>query len=169
MKYISTRSGYSGPLLSFEQAVFAGLAPDGGLYVPEAIPSIPEHLLSQWSAFSFQELAFEIFSLFIDAQEVPVDDLKELIRRSFASFAHPSVTPLRRLDSQKDIWLLELFHGPTLAFKDVALQFLGNLFEYFLQRRSMVESITVVGATSGDTGSYVIAIFFLMIERLFTD
>ena len=111
---------------------------------------------------SFEELAFEIFSLYISAEEIPREDLRDIIRRSYSTFRARDITPLIQLDEGKRLHLLELFHGPTFAFKDVALQFVGNLFEYFLVRRNRGKEgrsrqhLTVVGATSGDTGSAAI-------------
>jgi threonine synthase len=153
-------------MLSSSQAVLRGLAPDGGLYIPTDIPTLPADWQSAWSQFSFTDLAFEVLSLFIpaSAQEggIPSDDLRKIINRSFATFRSDDVTPLCQL-SEKE-WCLELWHGPTFAFKDVALQTLGNLFEYFLARRNADSSsskerqrLTVLGATSGDTGSAAIA------------
>lgn len=139
-----------------------GLAKDGGLFIPEEIPALPSDWQSKWKDHSFQDLAFEIFSLYISRDEIPAGDLKDIIRRSYDTFRAKDITPIITLDEEKRLHLLELFHGPTFAFKDVALQFLGNLFEYFLVRRnagregSEREHLTVVGATSGDTGSAAI-------------
>ena len=111
----------------------------------------------------FEELAFQVFTLYISPAEIPPAALQDIIHRSYSSFRIPSVTPTVTLDSDRRIHLLELFHGPTFAFKDVALQFLGNLFEFFLIRRNEGktgrdrEHLTVIGATSGDTGSAAIA------------
>ncbi|KAG7285498.1 hypothetical protein NEMBOFW57_010127 [Staphylotrichum longicolle] len=155
-RYLSTRGNDSG--LSFEEVVLKGLASDGGLYIPEAVP-VAEGWES-WKDLSFVDLAFNVLSLYISPSEIPADDLKDIIRRSYSTFRSEEVTPLIHL--QNDIHLLELFHGPTFAFKDVALQFLGNLFEYFLVRRNEGKTgrdryhLTVVGATSGDTGSAAI-------------
>lgn len=159
-KYYSTRSSQS--TLSFEEAVLQGLAPDGGLYIPTRIADAPKDFDSQWRSLSFAELALEILSLYIDPAEIPRDDLKKLVDRSYSTFRHKDVTPVTKL--RDGLSVLELFHGPTYAFKDVALQFVGNLFEYFLQRRNAGkadsdpsrEKITVIGATSGDTGSAAI-------------
>ena len=146
------------PQLSFEDVVLKGLASDGGLYIPEAIPAAEGW--ESWKDLSFVDLAFNVLSLYISPSEIPADDLKDIIRRSYATFRSDDVTPLIHL--QDNIHLLELFHGPTFAFKDVALQFLGNLFEYFLVRRNAGKEgrdryhLTVVGATSGDTGSAAI-------------
>jgi threonine synthase len=126
-----------------------GLATDGGLLLPDTIPAIDRSTLAQWRALSYPELAFRIISLF--ATDIPAPDLKKLIERSYAGFNHPEVTPVVKVNG---LYLLELFHGPTLAFKDVALQLLGNLFEYLLQERN--ERMNIVGATSGDTGSAAI-------------
>jgi threonine synthase len=147
---------------SFEDVVLKGLAADGGLFIPEEIPALPQDWQTTWKDHSFQQLALEIFSLYISPSEIPRKDLEGIIKRSYAGFRAPNVTPIRTLDSKKNLHLLELFHGPTFAFKDVALQFLGNLFEYFLVRRNKGkegddrEHLTVVGATSGDTGSAAI-------------
>jgi len=147
-KYKSTRGGDSG--LSFEQAVFSGLANDGGLYVPEFIPDASEKYKG-WSSLSFAELAFEIASLYCSEEEVPAADLRDLMARSYETFLHEEVVPTIELG---DFHVMELFHGPTFAFKDVALQALGNLYEYFLKRNK--RRLTVVGATSGDTGGAAI-------------
>ena len=157
----STRSSQPEEL-SFEDVVMTGLAPDGGLYLPSAIPQLPKDFLSKWADLSFNELAFEILRLYINENEIPNADLKDLITRSYSTFRSSEVTPLKKLDD--NLYILELFHGPTYAFKDVALQFVGNLFEYFLTRRNAQKDltkqprdiITVVGATSGDTGSAAI-------------
>ncbi|BGP41693.1 threonine synthase [Rhodotorula kratochvilovae] len=157
-QYLSTRGGDE--RLSFEEAVLRGLAPNGGLYIPAHLPSLPENWQHEWSQLSFTDLALELYSLFIDESEIPRADLRDLIERSYSTFRHKDVTPLHRVGDKE--FILELFHGPTFAFKDVALQFLGNLFEYFLARRNadkpegQRERLTVVGATSGDTGSAAI-------------
>ncbi|KAF1349114.1 tryptophan synthase beta subunit-like PLP-dependent enzyme [Delphinella strobiligena] len=159
-RYLSTRGGSYD--LSFEDVVLKGLANDGGLFIPEEIPSLPSDWQTKWKNLSFEELALEIFSLYISQSEIPTTDLKDIIERSYGTFRAEDITPVVTLDQSKKIHLLELFHGPTFAFKDVALQFLGNLFEYFLVRRNKGkegkerEHLTVVGATSGDTGSAAI-------------
>ncbi len=147
MRYNSTRGQVNH--LSFEEAVMMGLADDGGLLIPEFLPQVQDQLPT-WSSYSFQELSFAILSLFID-DEIPHADLKDLINRSYATFSHAEVTPVV---SVGPLHILELFHGVTFAFKDVALQFLGNLFEYFLKKRG--QQLNVLGATSGDTGSAAI-------------
>ncbi|EOA81918.1 threonine synthase [Exserohilum turcicum] len=159
-RYLSTRGGSYD--FSFEDVVLKGLAADGGLFIPEEIPALPEDWASKWKDLSFADLAFEIFSLYISPSEIPSADLKDIIRRSYSTFRAKDVVPTVTLDKEKNIHLLELFHGPTFAFKDVALQFLGNLFEYFLVRKNQGktgrdrEHLTVIGATSGDTGSAAI-------------
>lgn len=162
--YRSTRSSDK-QTKSFEAAVIQGLASDGGLFIPPSIPQVSEEeLFNKWSKLSFQELAYEIMKLYISSEEIPETDLKDLIARSYSTFRSNDVTPLVKnvTGSKENIHILELFHGPTYAFKDVALQFVGNLFEYFLQRTNknlpedQKKQITVVGATSGDTGSAAI-------------
>lgn len=154
MKYRSTRGQVKD--YSFEEAVMAGLSPDGGLFIPQHIPQIPANWRQAWANLSFQELAVEILSMYIDDSEIPRADLKGLVERSYATFRDKDVTPLQKI--RDGLYVLELFHGPTFAFKDVALQFVGNLFEYFLERRNRTDTLgkvhrlTVVGATSGDTG-----------------
>jgi threonine synthase len=149
MRYISTRGGAA--TLDFEGATLAGLACDGGLYVPEAWPALSEAEIAGLAGLDYAETAVRVMTPFI-GDSLTVDELRALCRQAYGTFAHDGVTPLKQLDAQH--WLLELFHGPTLAFKDVALQLLGLLFERFLSRRS--EHLTVVGATSGDTGSAAI-------------
>jgi len=146
MNYISTRGGMTA--VPFQDAVLTGLARDGGLLLPEHIPSVADRLAA-WRSLAYNDLAFEIMRLFAD--DLPEADLRDIIDRSYATFRHPDVTPTRCVDG---IHVVELFHGPTLAFKDVALQFLGNCFEYVLQRRGCQLNILV--ATSGDTGSAAI-------------
>jgi threonine synthase len=143
MRYLSTRG--ETPPQSFQDAVLMGLAPDRGLLVPERIPDVSDRL-DAWRQLDFVELAIEIVSLYCD--DIPRADLEDIVRRSYASFDSPEVTPMVEVD---DYRVLELFHGPTLAFKDVALQLLGNLFEYILDRRG--RTLNILGATSGDTGS----------------
>ena len=139
--------------------MFTGLASNGGLYLPTSIPILPSEWQSQWANHTFQDIAYEIMSRFIPSSSIPSADLRKLINTSYSTFSSPLVTPLRQIGESR--WVLELHHGPTLAFKDVALQFLGNLFSYFLQRRNAnnktPEHLTIIGATSGDTGSAAIA------------
>jgi threonine synthase len=166
MKYFSTRGCDN--YLGFEDAVFQGLAPDGGLYIPEFIPEFEESQLQSMVNLSFVDLAFRIYRRFISSKEIPDQDLLYLCKKSFETFSDPNVTPLKKLPivrksnaNLENLWVLELFHGPTFAFKDVALQFLGNLFDYFLKRKNSKSTtrkhfVTVVGATSGDTGGAAI-------------
>jgi threonine synthase len=181
MKYRSTRqTDPQAETLTFEQAVFEGLAPDGGLYIPVSIPQFSKSEILSWASLSYSQLAFKLLRPYISTTEaeggIPDADLQELLDRSFGTFSDPDVTPVKRLpkveplsksasasSASSDLWVLELFHGPTFAFKDVALQVLGNLFEYFLKRRNSkrsasepVSKITVLGATSGDTGGAAI-------------
>jgi len=147
MNYTSTRGGI--PPIPFKNAVMMGLATDGGLLLPEVLPRVTPETLNSWQSHSFQQLASEIFRLFIT--DIDQDRLDELIARSYSTFSHPEITPVVR---RGDIHILELFHGPTLAFKDVALQFLGNIFEYILEETG--SRMNIIGATSGDTGSAAI-------------
>ncbi|KAJ2749872.1 threonine synthase [Coemansia aciculifera] len=156
MKYRSTRGQVTGQ--SFESVVLEGLAADGGLYIPEHLPTLPSDWQTQWASLSFAELATELISLFV-GDDVSRADVSTLVCKSYSTFSTTEVTPLVDLERESNTHILELFHGPTFAFKDVALQFLGNLFEFFLERRNSVggaHKITVVGATSGDTGSAAI-------------
>jgi len=149
MDYISTRG--SAPALDFEGATLAGLASDGGLYVPRHWPRFAESEIAAMAGLPYPELAVQVMAPFVEGS-LSEGRLRELTVEAYGRFAHAAVTPLKQLDEQH--WLLELFHGPTLAFKDVALQLLGRLFEEFLGRRS--QPLTIVGATSGDTGSAAI-------------
>ena len=149
MNYISTRG--QAPVLSFEDAVLAGLATDGGLYVPETLPQFSREEIASWSGLSYQELAFKVMSPFM-AGEVPDDTLRELIDKAYSTFRHDAIAPL--IQSGHNEFILELFQGPTLAFKDFALQFLGHLLDYVLKKRD--QRVAIMGATSGDTGSAAI-------------
>ena len=163
-KYSSTRYHDTSKreFYSFEEVVLKGLAEDGGLFHPDSIPSVATSLMS-WQDLSFSEIAYNIMRLYIDKSEISDGDLKSIVDKSYSTFRHEDVTPVITLDKSKDLHLLELFHGPTFAFKDVALQFLGNLFEFFLVRKNKAlatgekrHHLTVIGATSGDTGSAAI-------------
>ncbi len=147
MKYISTR-GQISPI-SFKEAVMMGLATDGGLLLPQTMPEVDKKNVTAWRDMSYQDLAHAVMSLFVD--DIDPGDLRELINRSYATFSHGDITPLVK---KGDVYILELFHGPTLAFKDVALQFLGNVFEYLLKESG--DKMNILGATSGDTGSAAI-------------
>jgi threonine synthase len=151
MNYISTRGDQSPK--RFCDILLEGLAPDGGLYLPASYPHVDDATLTRWRAVyheqGYAELAFEILSLYID--DIPADDLKALCQKTYTAevFGTGEIVPLRHLEN--NIWLEGLSNGPTLAFKDMAMQLLGNLFEYELARRG--EELNILGATSGDTGS----------------
>lgn len=149
MKYISTRG--DAPALSFEEVVLTGLASDGGLYVPETLPTFSQEEIASWVGLSYEELAFKIIAPFVDG-ELSDDALKGIIDKSYKNFRHKGIAPL--VQTGKNEWILELFQGPTLAFKDFALQFLGNLLDHILEKRN--QKVVVMGATSGDTGSAAI-------------
>ncbi|MFW2831324.1 threonine synthase [Sphingomonas sp. ID0503] len=149
MRYISTRG--QAPALNFEAVTLAGLASDGGLYVPESWPQIGADEIAAMATQPYVDVAVTVMRPFV-AGALDDEALRDLCAKAYGSFASDAVTPLVQLDPQH--WLLELFHGPTLAFKDVALQLLGLLFERFLSNRDT--HLTVVGATSGDTGSAAI-------------
>ena len=155
MNYLSTRGDHTPR--GFSDILLEGLAPDGGLYLPESYPQIDDATLAQWRGLSYAELAFEILSLYIT--DIPAADLRALVNKTYtpAIFGTPEITPLKALDRAAsapggtDVYLQALSNGPTLAFKDMAMQLLGNLFEYELARRG--ETLNILGATSGDTGS----------------
>lgn len=146
MKYISTRG--KAPASSFEQVLLTGLAPDGGLYVPETLPTFSKEEIASWAGLPYDELAFHVIKPFVNG-EIPDDVLKQLITNSYRDFSHSAVAPMRNINSNE--WVLELYCGPTLAFKDFALQLLGRLLDYVLIRDD--KKVAVLGATSGDTGS----------------
>lgn len=155
MKYISTRGHVDRK--QFCEILLEGLAPDGGLYLPEHYPQVSAAMLASWRSLSYADLAFEILSLYID--DIPATDLKAICRKTYTRevFGTQQITPLKKLaDASTDaagtvMYLEALSNGPTLAFKDMAMQLLGNLFEYELARRG--EELNILGATSGDTGS----------------
>jgi threonine synthase len=147
MKFISTR-GEATPL-GFSDAVATGLAPDGGLFLPETLPSFAADL-PRFEKLGYADLCFEFFKVF--ATDIPPETLKAIVAKSYTTFSHPKIAPLEQLGEK--LFVLELFHGPTLAFKDFALQLLGNLYEH--QCRTRGETINVLGATSGDTGAAAI-------------
>ena len=147
MEYISTRNPNT--KVSFSQAVQHGLAPDGGLYIPSQLPDLKPYL-EAWETLSYSELCKAFFELF--ATDIPKEALDEIIDRSYLSFDDPAIAPIRKLED--NFLVLELFHGPTLAFKDFALQLLGNLYEYQIKKSG--KNIAVLGATSGDTGAAAI-------------
>lgn len=152
MQYVSTRG--EAPELGFEDVLLTGLARDGGLYVPKAWPQMAVDELRGLRGRSYAEVAHHIVSKFIDGA-IPEAELKQMIAGAYATFGHPAIAPLKQLDANQ--WLLELFHGPTLAFKDVAMQLLARLMDWSLARRG--SRATIVGATSGDTGGAAIDAF----------
>ncbi|MBX3622548.1 MAG: threonine synthase [Rhizobacter sp.] len=147
MKYISTRGDKT--QRGFSDILLEGLAPDGGLYLPTHYPIVTRAMLAKWRSLSYAELAFEILSLYID--DIPAVDLRRIVERTYTAevFGTKEITPLKPL--QPGLCIEALSNGPTLAFKDMAMQLLGNLFEYELARRG--ETLNILGATSGDTGS----------------
>ena len=149
MFYVSTRG--QAPALNFEEVTLAGLASDGGLYVPDAWPTLSREQIGALAGLSYVDTAATILAPFV-GDSLSHEELRGLCAAAYGRFSHTAVTPLVQLDERN--WLLELFHGPTLAFKDVALQLLGLLFERFLSSRDT--HLTVIGATSGDTGSAAI-------------
>ncbi|MDB4219703.1 threonine synthase [Emcibacteraceae bacterium] len=149
MQYISTRG--KAPDLNFENVILTGLARDGGLYLPQSWPSFSNTQIKAMQGKSYQEIAFTVMSPYV-CPEISESDFKDLIKKAYSSFRDDKIAPLSQIDNNE--WILELFHGPTLAFKDIALQLLGYLFDYVLGKRN--EKITIVGATSGDTGSAAI-------------
>lgn len=152
MQFVSTRG--QAPVLGFSDAVLAGLASDGGLYVPATWPQISADEIAAFAGKPYAEVAYAVISRFVDG-DIPADTLKTIIDDAYAGFGHPSVTPLVELEPGH--FVLELFHGPTLAFKDVAMQFLSRVMDHILAERSL--RATIVGATSGDTGSAAIEAF----------
>ena len=152
MRYVSTRG--QAPTLGFEEVLLTGLARDGGLYVPQEFPQVSFDEIRSFRGLSYQEVAFRVMQPFVCGpnSNISEDDFREIISKAYRPFRHKAIVPLSQLDSHH--WLLELFHGPTLAFKDVALQLLGHLFDHVLTKQD--KKVTIVGATSGDTGSAAI-------------
>jgi threonine synthase len=147
MRYLSTRG--QTPSLGFSDAVATGLAPDGGLFLPTELPDVSGEL-GRWEKLGYADLCFEFLRLF--ATDIPLTTLRGIVAKSYTTFSVPDIAPLKQLGPE--LYVLELFHGPTLAFKDFALQLLGNLYEHQCEVRG--ESINVLGATSGDTGAAAI-------------
>jgi threonine synthase len=152
MRYISTRG--QAPALDFAGVLLAGLAEDGGLYMPETWPSFSADEVRAMRGLPYAELAARVMRPFV-GEAVPFETLLAICRDAYAGFGHPAVAPLVQLDT--DLWVQELFHGPTLAFKDMAMQVLGRLFDHVLTAQG--RRVTIVGATSGDTGSAAIEAF----------
>ncbi|MDB9704578.1 threonine synthase, partial [Rhodospirillales bacterium] len=149
MRYISTRG--RAPELDFSDVLLTGLARDGGLYVPGEWPQFSNADLTEMATLSYNDLAFRVIKPFVHGA-IPDDELKKIIDRAYANFDGGHVAPLVNVGD--GIHMMELFHGPTLAFKDVAMQLLGGLFDYVLKAKN--KRVTIVGATSGDTGSAAI-------------
>jgi threonine synthase len=149
MKYSSTRGADAEHPKSFCDILLEGLAPDGGLYLPQTYPVLTEDELAKLRPLSYPDLAYEIMRLFVD--DIPADDLRKIVNKTYTKevFGSADITPIHTLE--KDLHLLKCSNGPTLAFKDIAMQFLGHLFEYVLAKRHA--EINILGATSGDTGS----------------
>jgi threonine synthase len=157
MKYVSTRG--TAPVLEFGDVLLAGLARDGGLYVPESWPVLDPADFARFAGMPYDEIATEVMWPFVEGS-LERDRFAAIVADAYATFDDPEVVPLRGLgappgdEGTAPLWLMELFHGPTLAFKDIALQLVGRLFDHELERRG--ERVTIVGATSGDTGSAAI-------------
>jgi len=152
VQYISTRG--SAPVLGFEDVLLAGLARDGGLYVPETWPQFSAQEIRALAGQRYQDQVLAVTRPLIDGA-IPDDDLADMVEQAYDGFTHPAVVPLKQLSPST--WLLELFHGPTLAFKDVAMQLLARLIDYELNRRG--QRATIIGATSGDTGAAAVEAF----------
>ncbi|WP_171241102.1 threonine synthase [Ruegeria sp. HKCCA5491] len=152
MKYISTRG--QAPELTFEEAMLTGLARDGGLYLPAEIPVMSHDEIAALAGLPYEEIAFRVMWPYVSGS-FSEDEFKDIIARAYEGFGHDARAPLKQLNENH--FLLELFHGPTLAFKDFAMQLIGQLFQVALKRRN--DRVTIVGATSGDTGSAAIEAF----------
>ena len=149
MIYKSTRG--KARELGFKDVIFEGLASDGGLYVPSSWPVLDSKLIESFSDMSYQEIAYHVFKPYLD-ETISEDTLKEIIHHSYKNFTNNEITPLRKINNNE--YLLELFHGPTYAFKDIAMQFISRIMDYYLTRDN--SHINILGATSGDTGSAAI-------------
>ena len=152
MKYVSTRG--QAPELTFEQAMLTGLARDGGLYVPETFPTLTTEQIASFAGKPYEDVAFEVMKPFV-GDTFTDTEFKDIIKRAYVGFSHAAKCPVVQLSENH--FILELFHGPTLAFKDVAMQLIGQMFEVALKRRG--DRVTIVGATSGDTGSAAMEAF----------
>lgn len=148
IKYVSTRGGILP--VNFDEAVLQGFACDGGLFVPESIPVVSQEKMEQWADLGYTDLAFELLHLYVDDSIIPAADLKRLIKQSFSAFENQDIIPVVPFGQKGDTFIMELFHGPTLSFKDIAMGFLVNCIDYFLQNRN--EHLSIILATTGDTG-----------------
>lgn len=151
MKYISSRGAASA--LSFDDVLLTGLASDGGLYSPMSWPRLAKDQIQALGGLSYAALAARVMQPYLDGA-MNADAFAAMVDESYQDFDHPEVAPLKKLDAKGDLWLMELYHGPTLAFKDYALQLIGRLFDHVLKKRK--QRLTIIGATSGDTGSAAI-------------
>ncbi|WP_431686382.1 threonine synthase [Hahella sp. NBU794] len=149
MKYVSTRG--KAPALNFEEVLLTGLASDGGLYVPEFLPRFTPEEIASWAGLSYPELAVKVMYPFVE-DSLSIEEFTAIVNDAYSEFAHSAVAPLKQISANE--WVMELFHGPTLAFKDYALQLLGRLVDHFLEKRG--QKVAILGATSGDTGSAAI-------------
>ena len=148
LNYKSNKGG--GPTVDFEKAILDGYASDGGLYVPEYLPKVPHSDLNKWKSLSYKALAFEVLSLFIDRSIVSAVELRLLLDECYDTFEIKEVIPFHQLETRDETYIMELFYGPTLSFKDVGMSFMVNLVNFFLKRKS--EHLSVIVATTGDTG-----------------
>jgi len=148
INFLSTRGGITP--VKFDEAILQGFAPDGGLFVPNSIPKISKKQFEDWSKLKFTDLAFELLSIFIERSVIPAEDLEKIIYDSFSSFADREVVKIVPLNDFGNTYVMELFHGATLSFKDVAMGFLINVMDYLLKQRN--QHINIVLATTGDTG-----------------
>ncbi|XP_046562759.1 threonine synthase-like 2 isoform X1 [Haliotis rubra] len=149
MKFASTRGGARG--LTFEEALYSGYAADGGILLPESVPQISTDTLKSWAGLSYVQLVKKIIPYFV-GEEIPLEDLSELVDKAFSRFSHPDIIPIKKFPGGLNV--MEMCHGATFAFKDLALSCLGQFFDYFLNKRK--KHLTVLTATSGDTGSAAI-------------
>ena len=149
LKYVSNMGG--GHPVDFETAILDGFAADGGLYVPESLPEITYDQLTKWKDLNYVSLAFEVLSVFIDRSTITETELRKILQTAYEPFEKQGIIPLHPLQSRKETYIMELFHGPTISFKDIGLAFLVNLVNFFLKRKN--EHLTLVVATTGDTGS----------------
>ncbi|MGI9406183.1 MAG: threonine synthase [Hyphomicrobiaceae bacterium] len=153
MRYVSTRG--EAPVLGFEGALMAGLALDGGLYIPEDWPALTHEAIRDFQGAPYADVAEAVMQPFVVSNQLPPEAFREMIDESYATFTHPAVAPLIQVGANE--WILELFHGPTLAFKDVPMQLLSRLMDWVLTDRG--QRVTIIGATSGDTGGAAIEAF----------
>ena len=149
LKYISTRGHQD--KLDFKDVIFEGLAPDGGLYIPEKWPTLNDSILKTFPNKTYQEIAYDVISMFVD-DSISNSDLRSIINSSYKNFRSQDITPVTKINEKE--YLLELFHGPTYAFKDIAMQFISQLMRFYLLKTN--KSINILAATSGDTGAAAI-------------